>query len=111
MLLYRSLAEHLAPDYPLDGLQCRGLDGKRSGSLATIEEMAIEYLREILVIQRKGPYSLVAIAWAAPSPTKSRDSSQHEGEEVALVAMLDTYNFSLASKASFASFLFQKSNT
>lgn len=107
VLLYRSLAEHLVPDYPLYGLQSRGLDGK-SAPLATIEEMAIEYLREIRTVQRKGPYYLGGYCLGGTVAYEMAQILQYEGEEVALVAMLDTYNFSLASKARFASFLFQK---
>jgi len=107
VLLYRSLAEHLAPDYPLYGLQSRGLNGK-SDPLATIEEMAIEYLREIRTIQRKGPYYLGGYCMGGTVAYEMAQILNHEGEAVALVAMMDTYNFSLTSTTSFASFLFQK---
>jgi thioesterase domain-containing protein len=107
VLLYQSLAEHLAPDYPIYGLQSRGLDGK-SAPLATIEEMAIEYLREIRTIQRKGPYCLGGYCLGGLVAYEIAEILQYEAEEVALVAMLDTYNFSRASEARFASFLFQK---
>lgn len=107
VLLYRFLAEYLAPDYPLYGLQSRGLDGN-SAPLATIEEMAIEYLREIRTIQRKGPYYLGGYCLGGTVAYEMAQILHREGEEVALVAMLDTYNFSRALKASFAGFLFQK---
>ncbi len=107
VLLYRWLAQHLAPDYPLYGLQSRGLDGKGT-PLTTIEEMAVEYLREIRAVQPKGPYYLGGYCLGGTVAYEMAQILHREGEEVPLVAMLDTYNFSRALKASFATFLLQK---
>jgi thioesterase domain-containing protein len=107
VLLYRSLAKHLAPDYPLYGLQSRGLDGK-SAPLATVEEMAIEYLREIRSIQRNGPYHLGGYCMGGTVAYEMAQILHVKNEEVRLVAMMDTYNFSLTSTTSFASFFCQK---
>jgi len=107
VLLYRCLAEHLAPDYPLYGLQSLGLDGK-SVPLNTIEEMAAEYLRQIRTVQPRGPYYLGGYCLGGTIAYEMAQTLHQEGEAVALVAMLDTYNFSRALKASFAAFLFEK---
>ncbi|MBI2929405.1 MAG: amino acid adenylation domain-containing protein [Verrucomicrobia bacterium] len=107
VLLYRWLAQHLAPDYPLYGLQSRGLDGK-STPLVTIEQMAVEYLREMRAVQPKGPYYLGGYCLGGTVAYEMAQILHREGEEVPLVAMLDTYNFSRALKASFATFLLQK---
>src|SRR6185312_7785117 len=57
VLLYRNLAKHFARDYPLYGLQSRGLDSV-SRPLTTIEEMADAYLAEVRAVQKTGPYHL-----------------------------------------------------
>ena len=107
VLLYRALAEHLAPEYPIYGLQSRGLDGA-SAPLTSIEEMAVEYLKEIRTVQPSGPYHLGGYCLGGTVAYEMAQLLRQAGEEVALVAMLDTYNFSRALKVSFASFLQQK---
>jgi amino acid adenylation domain-containing protein len=107
VLLYRWLAEHLAPDYPVYGLQSRGLDGK-SEPLHTIEEMAVEYLREMRVVQPKGPYHIGGYCLGGTVAYEIAQILHREGETVPLIAMLDTYNFSRALKSSFTGFLWQK---
>jgi thioesterase domain-containing protein/acyl carrier protein len=106
ILLYRSLAEHLSPHYPLYGLQSKGLDG--SEPLHTIEEMAECYVCELRSVQPKGPYYLGGYCLGGTIAYEMAQILSREGEEVALVAMLDTYNYSLALKVSFRSFLYQK---
>jgi len=107
VLLYRSLGEHLAPDFPLYGLQSKGLDGE-SQPLRTIEEMAACYLRELRTVQAEGPYYLGGYCLGGTVAYEMAQILRREGEEVPLVAMLDTYNFSRALKVSFRSFLLQK---
>jgi len=107
VLLYRSLGEHFAPDYPLYGLQSRGLDGENQ-PLRTIEEMAVYYLREVRSVQPKGPYYLGGYCLGGTIAYEMAQVLRRQGEEVPLVAMLDTYNYSRALKVSFYSFLFQK---
>lgn len=107
VLLYRSLAPYLAPDFPLYGLQSKGLDGK-SQPLHTIEEMAECYVRELRTVQPNGPYYLGGYCLGGTIAYEMAQILQREGEEILLVAMLDTYNYSLALRVSFRSFLYQK---
>jgi thioesterase domain-containing protein len=107
ILLYRSLAEHLAPDYPLYGLQSVGLDGECQ-PLVTIQEMATRYIKELRTIQPHGPYYVGGYCLGGTISYEMAQILLREGEDVALVAMLDTYNFSRALKVSFTSFLLQK---
>lgn len=107
VLLYRCLADHLAPEYPLYGLQSRGLDGKRT-HLTTIEEMAIEYLKELRAVQPTGPYFLGGYCLGGTVAYEMAQILRRTGEEVRLVAMLDTYNFSVALKTNFLGHLLQK---
>lgn len=107
VLLYRSLGKHFAPDFPLYGLQSKGLDGQ-SEPLHTIEEMAACYVRELKTVQTQGPYYLGGYCLGGTVAFEMAQILCREGDEVALVAMLDTYNYSQALKVSFRSFLLQK---
>jgi thioesterase domain-containing protein len=107
VLLYQALAKQLEPDYPLYGLQSQGLDG-RSTPLTTIEEMAEYYLREIREVQARGPYLLGGYCLGGTVAYEMAQRLVARGEKVVMVAMLDTYNFSLALKVGFYSFLLQK---
>lgn len=107
VLLYHALAKHLAPDYPLYGLQSQGLDGA-SPPLQTIEEMAEHYLKELRTVQSEGPYYLGGYCLGGTVAYEMAQRLTNAGEEVALVAMLDTYNFSRALKSSLIGFLLQK---
>jgi thioesterase domain-containing protein/acyl carrier protein len=107
VLLYRSLGEQLAPDFPLYGLQSVGLDGE-SKPLHTIEEMAVRYLREVRQVQPRGPYYLGGYCLGGTIAYEMAQILRAEGEEVPLVAMLDTYNFSRALRVRFSSFLMEK---
>jgi len=107
VLLYRSLGERLAPEYPLYGLQSQGLDGE-SQPLRTIEDMAACYLQEVRKVQPRGPYYLGGYCLGGTVAYEMAQILRREGEEVPLLAMLDTYNFSRALKVSLHSFLLQK---
>ena len=107
VLLYNALAKHLEPDYPLYGLQSQGLDGQ-SKPLETIEEMAERYLNEIKTVQPHGPYFLGGYCMGGTIAYEMAQKLINSGEQVSMVAMLDTYNFVKALKVSFTEFIFQK---
>ncbi len=60
MLLYRSLGEHFAPNYPLYGLQSQGLrqSEQAASHLPHRGNGGAFYLTEVRRIQPKGPYYL-----------------------------------------------------
>ena len=107
VLLYRTLSKYLEPEHPLYGLQSRGLDGI-SKPLKTVEEMAECYLEEIRRVQPKGPYYLGGYCLGGTIAYEMAQRLVKKGEEVAVVAMLDTYNFALVEKTSFTRFIFEK---
>jgi non-ribosomal peptide synthetase component F/thioesterase domain-containing protein len=93
VLIYRDLARRLGPDQPCYGLQCQGLDGK-SPPLKTIEEMAALYVREIQKLQPHGPYLLGGYCMGGTVALEMAQQLKAEGEEVSLLALLDTMNWS-----------------
>ncbi|MFI5421605.1 MAG: alpha/beta fold hydrolase, partial [Nitrososphaerales archaeon] len=107
LLLYRALAKRLAPDFPLYGFQSLGLDGE-SQPLKTIEEMAAHYVRELRSFQPHGPYHLGGYCMGGTISYEMARILTSEGEQVPLVAMLDTYNFSRALKVNISSFILEK---
>jgi thioesterase domain-containing protein/acyl carrier protein len=93
VLLYRELARNLGDDQPVYGLQAIGLDGQTT-PLATVEEMAQAYLPHVRRIQPSGPYHLGGYCMGGMVAYEMARHLIEEGEQVALVALLDTYNMS-----------------
>ena len=91
VLLYRQMARYLDPDQPVYGLQSQGLNG--DGKLKTnIEDMASEYVKEILDLQPEGPYFLGGYCLGGTIAFEMAQQLTALGKKVELVAMLDTYN-------------------
>ncbi len=87
---YSRLIHHIPPDHPIYGLQARNLIQQRAGA-ATIEEMAAEYLEFIREIQPVGPYNLLGWSFGGLVAHAIATHLQSAGEEVALLALLDSY--------------------
>jgi thioesterase domain-containing protein/acyl carrier protein len=91
VLLYRDLASYLGLDQPVYGLQSPGLDG--GGRLFTkLDEMASYYITEIRDLQPKGPYYLGGYCLGGTVALEMARQLTAQGEQVALVAMIETYN-------------------
>jgi thioesterase domain-containing protein/acyl carrier protein len=91
VLLFRHLASHVGADQPFYGLQAQGLDGKTQ-YLTTVEEMAARYLREIRQFRPQGPYFLGGYCMGGAVAYEIAQRLQREGESVAFLGMIDTYN-------------------
>ena len=92
VLFYRGLSKRLGNDFPFYGLQARGLDGT-SEPLPSIEDMAKAYVEEIRTVQASGPYCLGGYCLGGVVAYEMAQLLREEGDEVALLALLDTYNF------------------
>ncbi len=106
VLIYRDLSRHLGSDQPFYGLQSQGLDGSLP-PLTTVEDMAYLYLKEVRRIQPHGPYFLGGYCGGGTIAYEAAQQLQADGEQVALLAMFDTMNWSkipitLWSKSSYA---------
>ncbi len=93
VLIYRDLSRHLGTDQPFYGLQSQGLDGRRP-PLTTVEEMAAVYIRDIRKIQPDGPYFLGGYCGGGTIAYEVAQQLQADGEQVALLALFDTMNWS-----------------
>ncbi|MFB7511863.1 amino acid adenylation domain-containing protein [Streptomyces sp. NPDC056144] len=84
--VYSGLLRHLDPERPVYGLQARGLQG---GAPASVAEIAEDYVRQIRAVQPDGPYHLLGWSFGGVVAQAMAVSLQAEGEEVALLALLD----------------------
>lgn len=101
VLLYKHLARNLGDNQPIYGLQSLGVDG-HEGAETTIEEMAAHYRKEIQELQPKGPYLLGGYCMGGTIALEIAQQLRREGESVALVAMLETYNLAPTPRLSFS---------
>jgi amino acid adenylation domain-containing protein len=90
VLRFRDLARYLGQDQVFYGLQAKGLDG-RQPCAASVEEMAADYIRDIRQIQPQGPYFLGGYSFGGMVSLEMAQQLRAQGEEVALVALLDTF--------------------
>ncbi|MEV5944712.1 amino acid adenylation domain-containing protein [Streptomyces sp. NPDC051994] len=87
---YSGLIRHLGQEYPLYGLQARGLD--RPEELPrTIEEMAEDYIAHIRTVQPAGPYRVVGYSAGGVIAHAIATRLQQDGDTVDLLGILDTY--------------------
>jgi aspartate racemase len=90
VMTFRELAQCLSPEQPLYGLQALGLDGKRK-PLERVEDMAAHYIQEIRSVQSKGPYFLGGLSFGGMVALEMAEQLERQGEEVALLALFDTF--------------------
>jgi amino acid adenylation domain-containing protein len=89
VLCYRDLAMHLGAEQPFYGLQSLGLDGTQP-PLTRIEDMAALYIKEIQTIQPNGPYFLGGFSLGGVIAYEMAQQLRRQGQEVRLIAMLDS---------------------
>ncbi|MEP7124851.1 MAG: amino acid adenylation domain-containing protein [Byssovorax sp.] len=98
VLNYRLLSRHLGEEQPFYGLQSRGLDGAHAPH-DSLEEMAAAYVSEVRAVQPHGPYLIGGgssggiVAWEMAQQLRAA------GEEVALLALIDTYQRAIDTHA------------
>ena len=96
---FEALARHLGPNQPFYGLQARGLDGKHRCH-TRVEDMAAHYIREMHAVQPHGPYLIGGLSFGGWVALEMAMQLQDRGEEVELVALLDSNPGHLRSLAS-----------
>ena len=90
VLCYAELARHLGQNRPFYGLQSMGLSGEQK-PLTTIEEMAATYIKALQEIQPNGPYYLTGWSMGGVVAWEMAQQLQEAGQEVALLALIDSY--------------------
>ncbi|MCC5466787.1 amino acid adenylation domain-containing protein [Pelosinus baikalensis] len=87
---YAGLMTSLGTDYPIYGLQARGIS-ELVEFPQTLDEMAADYIKHIRTIQPVGPYHLLGWSLGGNIIQAMATQLQNQGETINLVAMLDAY--------------------
>jgi amino acid adenylation domain-containing protein len=85
---YQRLAQHLGPEHPIHGFHARGLMTEEE-PYATLEEMASAYVDALRRFQPAGPYRLGGMSMGALVVFEMARKLEEQGEELALLALLD----------------------
>jgi thioesterase domain-containing protein/acyl carrier protein len=93
VLCYRELSGYLGADQPVYGIQAKGMyDDEEKQTLPTIfEEMAAHYIKLIRTVQPEGPYCLAGLSAGGAIAFEMAQQFLAQGQEVALLAMFETY--------------------
>ncbi|KIL29537.1 non-ribosomal peptide synthetase DhbF [Bacillus subtilis] len=87
---YAGLMTNIGTDYPIYGLQARGI-GQREELPKTLDDMAADYIKQIRTVQPKGPYHLLGWSLGGNVVQAMATQMQNQGEEISLLVMLDAY--------------------
>ncbi|WP_203924779.1 amino acid adenylation domain-containing protein, partial [Rugosimonospora africana] len=87
---YSGLLRHVGSDHPIYAIQARGL-GRSESLPLTADDMAEDYLQQIRAVQSHGPYNLVGWSFGGLVAHKVATKLQGKGEEVGLLACIDSY--------------------
>jgi enterobactin synthetase component F len=95
---FSGLLRHLNPHMPVYGLQSRGLcDGE--GLPGSIEEIAADYLDQVLAIQPEGPFRLIGRSLGGLIAHSMAEQMLSRNLQVELLAMIDTYLFNSTERS------------
>jgi amino acid adenylation domain-containing protein len=91
ILQYRALARRLGVERPFYALQSPALEGNPLSPDITIEALAQSYLDAVQAAVPKGPYLLGGWSFGGLVAAEMARALRHAGEEVALLALLDSH--------------------
>ncbi len=100
VLIYHSLARYLDTGQSVYGLQSRGMDPNLPFH-TRIEDMAAQYIRDIQTVQPAGPYFLGGFCMGGTVALEMAQQLRTQGQEVALLVFMETYNWSSTPTKSF----------
>ncbi|CAG7594918.1 Dimodular nonribosomal peptide synthase [Paenibacillus solanacearum] len=87
---YAGLLKSLGPEYPIYGLQARGI-ARKEPLPADLAQMAADYIAHIRSVQPHGPYYLLGWSLGGNVAHAIATLLQAEGEPIALLVMLDAF--------------------
>ena len=90
-MVYHELSDQLGEDQPVYGLNSPGVLGLPIPD--NLEELAANMIREMREIQPHGPYLLAGYCSGGTTALEIARQLINEGEQVAMLAMIETYNW------------------
>jgi amino acid adenylation domain-containing protein len=90
VLLFNALAMNMDAEQPVYGLQAKGLNGIDE-PLDVMEEIAANYIAEIVAKNPDGPYALAGYSLGGIIAYEMANQLMAAGKEVKMLAMFDTY--------------------
>ncbi|MGW0595495.1 alpha/beta fold hydrolase, partial [Streptosporangium sp. NPDC002607] len=87
---YASLLPHIDPEVPVYALQARGLQGGESLP-ASIEEMAAEYVSQVLEVWPEGPYRLLGWSFGGIVAHAMAARLEQAGRRVESLTLIDAF--------------------
>ncbi len=88
VISFYGLAARLGEAQPVYGIQAQSLVG-REPALLRLDDLAAYYVRDLRTVQPRGPYHLLGYSFGGTLALEMARQLQSEGEEVALLGMLD----------------------
>jgi amino acid adenylation domain-containing protein len=93
---YRPLVGYLDRSQPIYGLSTQ-LMNEDQAPPNRVEDLAAYYIKEMKTIQPQGPYFLIGISFGGLVAYEIAQQLQVQGETIALLGLLDTYNSKMAN--------------
>jgi acetoacetyl-CoA synthetase len=87
---FSQLAKHIRTGHPIYGIQAKGVDGMEE-PFERIEDMAEFYLDALNQLQPQGPYILIGYSFGGLVALEMAQRLSHDGKNVALLVLVDTY--------------------
>jgi acetoacetyl-CoA synthetase len=87
---FSCLAKQIRTAHPIYGIQAKGVDGLEA-PFERVEDMAAFYLDSLRELQPKGPYLLVGYSFGGLVALEMAQQLSENQNEVALLALLDTF--------------------
>jgi thioesterase domain-containing protein len=88
VICYKDLVRYLGDDQPVYGFQARGFEDGQA-ALDDLEVMAAEYVKAMRAVQPQGPYRIGGWSMGGVVAYEMATQLRAQGEEVALLALLD----------------------
>jgi amino acid adenylation domain-containing protein len=89
VLVFKSFSKYISADQPVWGIQSKGLDGQSLPD-NTIEAIAKDYLKEILILFPDGPYNFAGYSFGGLVAYELAKQLKAMGKQVNFVGILDT---------------------
>ena len=89
-ICYKEMSQFLSPDQPVIGIESRSVNTE-TVPLRRIEDIAQEYVAEIIQAQPNGPYLLCGLSFGGVAAFEIARQLKLAGRNVAFLGLIDTY--------------------